>query len=72
MPPYPYTSMRYLESGSGVVKVATDASGRVGEATMTQSTGQPRLDDATVYYALGVWRGPANSVREIPVHFVIR
>ena len=72
MPHYPRASVKFLESGSGVVKIATDANGRTIKAYMIKSTGVKRLDDATIDYAIGFWRGPKNNSREVPVRFVLK
>ena len=71
MPHYPHDSVRFLESGSGVVKVVTDANGQVCKADMAKSTGVKRLDDATVDYAIGLWKGPPKSTREVAVRFTM-
>ena len=71
-PHYPPESVRFLESGTGRVKVTTDASGRIVHAEMTQSTGVKRLDENSIHYATGFWKGPSNSTEEFPVRYVVR
>ena len=72
IPRYPTDSVRFMESGSGVVKIATDANGRVAKAEMIKSTGARRLDDVTIDYAMGFWKGPPKSIREVPVSYVLK
>ncbi len=71
-PHYPHAAVQFLESGSGMVRVATDATGRINHAEMIRSTGVKRLDENTIHYALNFWGGPSNSTKEVPVSYVMR
>ena len=78
--PYPPASQRLGETGTVVVRVSIGVDGRVLRATIAQSSGFARLDDAAVRRALAKWRFvPAleNGVavegeREVPVIFRLR
>jgi TonB family protein len=71
LPEYPYEGRSQGVTRRGVCVVSVDpGSGRVTEASMTQSTGGPRLDNATVS-AFRQWRfkpGTVSTVR-IPIEF---
>lgn len=48
---YPPSSKRLGEQGSAVVKACIGTNGRLSEATVQESSGFPRLDEAAVKYA---------------------
>lgn len=56
------------QTGTGSVRVQTDASGRVVVAEMVQPI-TPPLDAATTSFARGHWSGPPNRTVVIPVTF---
>ena len=65
-PPYPYAMRAARAQGSGTLRVATNASGQVTEANVTQSSGSSTLDENTSHYARSFWSGPPNSTRLVP------
>ena len=72
-PPYPYEARSKRITGSGVITATVDpASGNVTDASVTQSTGSPILDEAAVS-AFRRWRfrpGSVSKVR-IPITFTL-
>ncbi len=76
-PPYPITARRLGEEGAVVVHVRIGRDGRVLAATLAQSSGSSRLDEAAIAHALKAWRftpalnkGEAvEAVRDITVQF---
>jgi periplasmic protein TonB len=72
-PPYPYEARSKRITGSGVITATVDAaSGSVTDASVTQSTGSPILDDAAVS-TFRRWRfrpGSVSKVR-IPITFTL-
>jgi periplasmic protein TonB len=72
-PPYPYEARSKRITGSGVITATVDpASGSVTDASVTQSTGNPILDDAAVS-TFRRWRfrpGSVSKVR-IPITFTL-
>ena len=70
-PPYPYEARSKRITGSGIITATVDpASGSVTDASVTQSTGSPILDDAAVS-TFRRWRfrpGSVSKVR-IPITF---
>lgn len=76
-PPYPAAARRMGEEGSVIVHVTIGRDGRVRAATIAQSSGSPRLDEAAIAQALKRWRfipaladGEAiEAVRDITVRF---
>lgn len=75
--PYPPASQRMGETGTVVVRVVVGVDGRVVRASIAQSSGFPRLDDAALKRALARWRfvpamrdgSPVEAEREVPVTF---
>ncbi|QXQ06979.1 TonB family protein [Sphingosinicellaceae bacterium] len=75
--PYPPASQRLGEAGTVVVRVVVGIDGRVVRASIAQSSGFPRLDDAALKRALAKWRfvpalrdgAPVEAEREVPVTF---
>jgi protein TonB len=72
-PPYPYEARARKITGSGVITVSVDpASGSVTDASVTQSIGNPILDDAAVS-TFRRWKfrpGSVSKVR-IPITFTL-
>jgi len=72
-PPYPYEARAKRITGSGVITVNVDpASGNVTDASVTQSMGNPILDDAAVS-TFRRWKfrpGSVSKVR-IPITFTL-
>jgi periplasmic protein TonB len=72
-PPYPYEARARKITGSGVITVSVDpASGSVTDASVTQSIGNPILDDASVS-TFRRWKfrpGSVSKVR-IPITFTL-
>lgn len=72
-PPYPYEARSKRITGSGVITATVDpASGNVTDASVTQSTGSPILDDAAAS-TFRRWRfrpGSVSKVR-IPITFTL-
>ncbi len=52
LPEYPPASERAKEEGISTVTLCVDATGKVTDAKLVNSSGFPRLDDATVKWAL--------------------
>lgn len=71
-PPYPTALKKAGTRGSGTVRVATDASGRVVEATMVQSTGSSALDENTTRHARAFWTGPGNATTTVPITYQLQ
>jgi TonB family protein len=69
-PNYPFQARKMHLTGSGVIRVTTDASGRVVSATMIKSI-HPILDQEAVTYARNNWKGPPNSTNTKPIDFVL-
>lgn len=77
-PPYPPVSRRLAESGRVVLRVELDASGRVGTAQVTTSSGYRRLDAAAVAAVMS-WRcqpaqrngQPVRAVAVQPFDFIL-
>lgn len=64
-PEYPYEARRAHITGSGVVTMTVDVgSGAVTDATMTQSTGNPILDNSAVN-AFRRWRFKPGTVSKV-------
>ena len=67
LPEYPYEAKRRNLSGSGVCVVTVDiATGRVTDATMSQSTGSPFLDKFTIQ-TFKNWRFKPGTVSQFRV-----
>ena len=67
LPDYPYEAKRRNLSGSGVCVVTVDtATGRVTDATMSQSTGSPFLDKFTIQ-TFKNWRFKPGAVSQVRV-----
>ncbi len=71
-PAYPAPARLAHIQGNGSVRVTTDASGRVVNAAMVQSTGNPLLDDTTCRAARSGWSGPPNSSLTVPVTYQLQ
>jgi TonB family protein len=71
-PEYPVEARRRHLSGSGVCLLTIDADGKVTDATMTQSIGSPRLDNAALS-AFKRWRfrPGTDSKIKIPINFTM-
>ena len=69
-PSYPTQARRRRVQGSGAVRVATDATGRVVRAEMAPGI-EPNLDAATLSFARTAWRGPPNATRLVAITFVL-
>ena len=75
--PYPPASQRLGEAGTVVVRVVVGIDGRVVRASIAQSSGFARLDEAALKRALAKWRfipalrdgAPVEAEREVPVTF---
>ena len=57
-------------TGSGVIRISTDASGRVVSAVRVKPI-HPDLDETAVSWALAHWRGPPHSTKDVPLTFVL-
>ena len=68
-PPYPKAARAAHMQGRGIVRISTDASGRVVSATVRQSMGNDALDDDTTKFALAHWHGPPNTSRDVPITY---
>ena len=76
-PPYPIAARRLGEEGAVIVHIRIGRDGRVLAATLAQSSGSPRLDQAAIAHALKAWRftpalnnGEAvEAFRDITVQF---
>ncbi len=55
-PPYPTISQRLGESGTTLLNILVDETGRAKEATVATSSGSKRLDDAAVAYVMQRYR----------------
>ena len=69
-PQYPYQARKLRLTGSGGVRVTTDATGRVISAEMSPSI-HPILDQVALSYARSSWKGPANTTKVVPITFVL-
>ena len=73
MPHPPYPANRLLAGkGTTKVQITTDASGRISNVVVIQSTGNPVLDAHTVRYVRENWRGPANASRTTEFVYQLR
>ena len=70
-PGYPFQARKMHLTGSGGVRVTTDANGRVVSATMSPGI-HPMLDQAAISFARSNWRGPPNTTRVVPITFVLQ
>ncbi len=70
-PPYPYLARARRLSGSGSVRVRTDATGRVISAEVVEPIA-PELDGTTVSFARSHWSGPPNTTAVVPVTYQFR
>lgn len=68
-PPYPPQARASHITGSGTVRITTDASGRVVSASVAQSAGNGILDYAITGFAKANWSGPPNSSTTVPFTF---
>lgn len=76
-PPYPPAARRLGEEGSVIVHITIGRDGRVQTATIAQSSGSSRLDEAAIAQALKRWRftpaladgEPVEATRDITVRF---
>jgi periplasmic protein TonB len=66
LPEYPYEAKRRNLAGNGVCVVTVDATGRVTDARMSQSTGSAMLDKLTVQ-TFKSWRFKPGTVSEVRV-----
>jgi protein TonB len=66
LPEYPYEAKRRNLTGNGVCVVTVDATGRVTDARMSQSTGSTMLDNLTVQ-TFKSWRFKPGTVSEVRV-----
>ena len=71
-PPYPYAMRAARVQGSGSVRITTDGSGRVVNASVTQSTGNALLDANTAQFARTNWSGPPNASITVPITYQMR
>ena len=69
-PQYPYQARKLRLTGSGGVRVTTDATGRVISAEMSPSI-HPILDQVAISYARSSWKGPPNTTKTVPITFVL-
>ncbi len=65
-PMYPPTLRAMKIQGSGMVRITTDAAGRVVGAVIVQSTGNAVLDANTCQHARASWNGPASTSTNVP------
>jgi len=70
-PIYPFQARKMNLTGSGGVRVTTDANGRVISAEMSPGI-HPLLDQAAVSFARSNWKGPPNTTRTVPITFVLQ
>ena len=70
-PGYPFQARKLNLTGSGGVRVTTDATGRVISAEMSPSI-HPLLDQAALSFARSSWKGPPNTTRVVPITFVLQ
>ncbi len=68
-PAYPAPLRLAHVQGSGTVRITTDASGRVVNAAIVQSTGNALLDDHASRAAKNAWSGPPNATTAVPVTY---
>lgn len=71
-PPYPYAARASHVQGSTVVRVTTDASGRVAEVVIVKSTGNALLDANTQTHVRSFWKGPPNATRTTEFVYQLR
>jgi outer membrane biosynthesis protein TonB len=69
-PSYPFQARKLHLTGSGGVRVTTDASGRVVSAEMSPGI-NPILDQAAVSFARSSWKGPPNTTKTVPITFTL-
>lgn len=60
IPPYPPASVRAGEEGTSTVEVCVSASGQVTSASLAQSSGHPRLDEAALRWLKTARFNPAK------------
>jgi TonB family protein len=64
--PYPDAAARAHIQGTLLIRVSTDASGRIVEAVVTRPA-DPLLDAAARTMARSIWKGPPNSSKTVTV-----
>jgi TonB family protein len=71
-PQYPYEARRRRLTGTGVLRIYVDESGKVTGVTIIKSTGHRQLDDAGLK-AFGQWRAKPGPRREVdmPLRFLM-
>jgi hypothetical protein len=70
-PGYPFQARKLNLTGSGGVRVTTDATGRVISAEMSPGI-HPLLDQAAISFARSSWKGPPNTTRVVPITFILQ
>lgn len=60
IPPYPPASVRASEEGTSTVEVCVSASGQVTSASLAESSGHPRLDEAALKWLKSARFNPAQ------------
>lgn len=78
-PPYPLVARRMGTQGVVVLRVFVHPDGRVGEVTVSQSSGSDLLDDSALRTVREQWRflparldgQPVESWVEVPIRFVL-
>jgi protein TonB len=60
-PPYPAASVRAQEEGATGIEVCVDARGRVTSASLAQSSGHARLDEAALKWVRGARFTPGSA-----------
>jgi TonB family protein len=70
-PAYPYQAMVRHQTGTVAVAIQFDGSGSVSDVEVTQSSGVPILDSATVSYIQANWHNPsfAGHHATVPIEY---
>ena len=75
-PPYPAKARITHEQGKIIIRVTTDATGRVIKATASVPTGQkddlPNVTQTCVKWVLAYWHGPPNTARKVTLEYMLR
>lgn len=63
-------SAKLSKTGTCILRVTTDGSGRVVTAVVVKSI-HPTVDAEVVRFAKAKWHGPPHSTRDVPVSFTL-
>jgi TonB family protein len=71
-PPYPYAAIERQESGTVILKVSFNSSGKAVRVEMVNSSGSEILDNSSREWILYYWSNPslANKTCQFPIHFM--